>query len=272
MPRRELLFDPRRQAIEGDRDVVDALRQQLQRVQVAARRLPAAVHDQDVVAQFLGLAEDLRGQHDRAPVRGLAPELVHHATLEDRIHAGRELVEEDDRRLDHEDLRDLHAAAEAAAQVLDLAVRFGREAEVVEHALGARPDLGVAQAVKAGEGRQVVADRQEQLHRGLLDDDRDPPADVERRRDDVVAEDRGRSGRRPRQRRQNLQQRRLAGAVGAEEAEDGAARHVERQAVERADVRLPAAGVQLDEITDTDGRVGHVRTFGLSGGAAAAIK
>ena len=72
------------------------------------------------------------------PVAASRAQLVHDAALEDRIHPGRELVEEDDRRLDHEDLRDLHAAAEAAAQVLDLAVRLGGEAEVVEHALRAR--------------------------------------------------------------------------------------------------------------------------------------
>ena len=56
-----------RQPIEGHGHVVDPLRQQLERVQIAARRLPAAVEDQDVIAQLLRLAENLRGQHDGPP-------------------------------------------------------------------------------------------------------------------------------------------------------------------------------------------------------------
>jgi hypothetical protein len=43
-----------------------ALRQQLQGVQIPARRLTAAAEDQDVIAQ-LRLAENLRRQHDGAP-------------------------------------------------------------------------------------------------------------------------------------------------------------------------------------------------------------
>ena len=177
------------------------------------------------------------------------------------IHAGRELVEEDHRRVDHEDLGDLHAPAEAAAQVHHLAVRFGRQAEVLHHPLGARPNLGVAHAVEPRERAEVVPHRQKQLDGGLLNHDRDAPPHVERRGDDVVAEDAGGARCRPRERREDAQQRRLAGAIRAEQAEDRAARDVERQAVDGADGRLPAAGVELDEITDTNGRFGHGRLF-----------
>jgi len=58
-----------------------------------------------------------------------------------RIHAGRELVEEDDRGIDHEDLGDLNAPAEAAAQVHHLTMCLGPQAKVLEHTLGARADL-----------------------------------------------------------------------------------------------------------------------------------
>ena len=261
MARRQLLLDPRRQPIEGDRDVVDALRQQLQRVQIAARRLTSAVEDQDIVAQLLDLAEDLRRQHDGSSARRLAAQLLHDAALQDRIHPGGKLVEEDHRRVDHEDLGDLHAAAEAAAQVLHLAVRLGRQPEVFQHALGARPNLGVAQTVEPREGAEVVPHRQKQLDGGFLNHDRDAPPHLERRGDDVVAEDAGGARRRPRERREDAQQRRLAGAIRAEQAEDRTARDVERQAVDGADGRLPAAGVDLDEIADTNGRFGHGRLF-----------
>src|SRR6185295_6513115 len=114
----QLGLEARRQSVEGDRDVVDTARQQLERVEIAARGLASAVEDQDVVAELLGLAEDLRRQHHGPAAFRLAAQLLHHAALEDGIHAGRELVEKDDRRVDHEDLGDLDAAAEAAAEVL----------------------------------------------------------------------------------------------------------------------------------------------------------
>src|SRR6185436_149619 len=248
---------------ESDRDVVDAARQQLERVQIAARGLLAAIEDQDVVAQLLRLAEDLRRQHDGPSTSRLAAQLLHDAALEDRIHSGRELIEEDDRRVDHENLRDLHAAAETAAQVLHLAMGFGAEAKVRQHPLDAYPDLGVAQAVKPREGAEVVAHRQKQLDGGLLNHDGDAPAHVERRGDDAVAEDAGLARGRPGERREDLQQRRLAGAVRTEQAEDRASRDVEREVVDGAHGRLPATGVELHEVADANRRIRHVCKFAV---------
>jgi hypothetical protein len=116
--------------------------------------------------------------------------------------------------------------------------------------------------VEPREGAEIVPHREKQLDRRFLDHDRDPPPHVERRRGDVVAEDEGGAGRRPHQRGQDAQQRRLACAIGAEQPEDRAAGDVERQAIDRTDSRLSAPGVQLDEIADSNGRFGHGGTFG----------
>ena len=53
-----------------------------------SRDLASVIHDQDVVAQFLRLGEDLRRQHDGSSVGGLLPQHRHHGTLENRVHAG----------------------------------------------------------------------------------------------------------------------------------------------------------------------------------------
>ena len=109
---------------ECHRDLIEPARQQLQRIDVAARRLTPGAHDENVVAELFGLAENLRRQHDRAAARGFLPQARHDRSLQDRIHPGRELIEEHDRRIDHEDLRHLHAPLEAAAQVHHLPMRL----------------------------------------------------------------------------------------------------------------------------------------------------
>ena len=108
--------------------------------------------------------------------------------LEDRIHAGRELVEEDDRRIDHEHLRDLDAPAEAAAQVLRLPSRLsarGRSAPSRRRRSLAPP---ASARVKPREREQVVAHRQQQLRGVFLDHDGDPLRGPRAGSHDVVAE------------------------------------------------------------------------------------
>src|SRR5213078_550645 len=95
------------------------------------------------------------------------------------------------------------------------------------------------------------------------------PPHLERRRDDIVAENAGGAGCRPRERREDAEQSRFAGAVRAEQAEDRPACDIEGQEVDGADGRLPAAGIELDEIVDTNSRFGHGRTFA---GDAAALR
>src|SRR6185369_14560403 len=126
--------------------------------------------DEDVVAKFFGFAEDLRRKDDGPATLGFAAQGGHDLALEDRVHAGGELVEEHDRRFDHEDLGDLDAAAESAAEILDFAVGFGGELEALHQGWGAAEGGVFGQAVKAREGEQVVADREEKFNRGLLDD------------------------------------------------------------------------------------------------------
>ena len=60
-----------RQLGKGDRNFVQAARQQFERIDVAARRLTAGAHDEDVIAELFRFAENLRRQHDGAAARRL---------------------------------------------------------------------------------------------------------------------------------------------------------------------------------------------------------
>ena len=123
--RGECLLDVRRAASANVTEISNrAAGQHLQRVNVAARRLTAALHDQDVIAELLRLAQNLRCQHDRAAARRFLPQARHDRSFQDRIHPGRKLVEKYDRRVDHENLCDLDSSLEAAAQIHHLPVRL----------------------------------------------------------------------------------------------------------------------------------------------------
>ena len=131
------------------------------------------------------------------PRRPLAPQQIHDRSLEQRIHAGRELVEEHHGRLDHQRLRDLHAPPESAGQIHDLPSGLLRESELLHHRPRHASARRVRAAVKPRERQQVVPHGEKELRRVLLDDRRNAAAHVERARHDVVAEDGGRAtGRR----------------------------------------------------------------------------
>ena len=103
-------------------------------------------------------------------------------------------------------------------------------------------------AVQLGVHAQVLRGGEVDVQRGVLEDQADVAAHVVALRDDVEAADARRAGRRLGQRAEHVDRRALAGAVGAEEAEDLARRDGERNAADGVDV-----AVGLDEVVDLDG-------------------
>ena len=85
----------------------------------------------------------------------------------------------------------------------------------------------------------------------------DRAADGPRLGDHVVAQHPGLAGVGPEDRRQDPDGGRLAGAVGPEEAEDGAGRHEEVDAVERGNIPEP-----FDEARGNDGSGVHTSSIG----------
>src|SRR5262245_62636315 len=102
--------------------------------------------------------------------------------------------------------------------------------------------------MEARERDQVVAHRQEQFRRVLLNHDDDALAHLERVGDYVMTEHAGVPGRGAHQRGQDLQRGGLAGAVWAEQTEDGAAWYFEAETVDGA----RAATIDLGELVHTN--------------------
>ncbi len=195
-----------RQTVEGQRDVVDALREELEGIQVAAGDLLSFVDDEDVIAEFFRFAENLRRQYDGSSLLDFGAKEIHHLALQDGIHPRRKLVEEQHRRLDHEHLGNLHAAAESAAQVLDLAFHFRAELKLVQQGTRAASRRCLWQTLKARVGEQIVPDGKKQLDGCFLNHRGNPFPDFDRLFHDIVAEDlRGAFGRQ-RERREHAQQ------------------------------------------------------------------
>ena len=255
--RRDRGLERARELVKRHRDLVQPAGEQLQRVDVATRGLASRAHDEDVVAQRFRFAENLGREHDRPAARRFPAQPVHDRPLQYGIHARRELVEKDDRRVEHEHLGHLNAPLEAATQIHHLAVGLGAKLELIEHVFGAIADGAWRQPVKSAERAQVVHDRQEQIDGALLDDDRDALSHLERILQRVDAFHLDMPGRGAQQRRQHLQRGRLAGAVRSEQAEDRSPSHRKRQAVDRANVGLAAAFEDLYEVANDDGGIAH---------------
>ena len=110
-----------------------------------------------------------------------------------------------------------------------------------------RDDAGV-DAVQLGVQPQVLLGGEVDVQRGVLEDQADVAAHVVALGDDVEAADARRPGRGRGQGAEHVDRRALAGAVGAEEAEDLARRDGERHAADGVDL-----AVGLDEVVDLDG-------------------
>src|SRR5262249_4339136 len=138
----------------------------------------------------------------------------------------------------------LPAAGERAGQLVLAAL----EAEALDDRLGARrqrPD-----AVHAADEFEVLAHRQVLVEAEALRHVADAPLDLGGLRADVEAEALARAGIRREQAAEHADRRRLAAAVGPEEAEDHAARHLDGEVLHHGLV-----AEALGEAADADGRL-----------------
>ena len=187
---------------------------------------------------------------DTSTVLPSRPELLHevdHAPAVHRVEPGHRLVEQQHLGLVGDRLRDLDALPHALAVAADLAVLRVQRARPVERRQRALLALGL---LEAGQPQQA---RHELQAREVL------PERVRLRAEADAVEDLGRAPGRAAQQphlalagrelaRRELQERRLAGAVRAQQAGD-ARRHRGGHVVERDDRSVPARGA--DEL---DGR------------------
>ena len=201
---------------------------------------PAAVDDRDPVAQLVGLGHVVGREEDRPARDGRLPgedQLADRASGGD-VQAERRLVEEEDPRVVEQAAREVHLLALAGREGADLLLALLVEPDRVDQLVDPVPAVARRQAVELAEHPELLADGQDAVARLLAAGDHvHDPADLLGLADDVEAEDPRRPLGRQEQRRQDLDQRRLAGAVRAEQAEELAGLDLEVDAVEGDDGR-----------------------------------
>jgi hypothetical protein len=192
------------------------------------------------------------GEQDRQPlVAREAGDERPHVRADLGIEPGRGLVEEEHRRAVDQPDGDVESPLHAAGVGARRPIGDGRQAEVAEQLLHTAARLGAPQAVDPGLQAEVLATGRVGVHPRALADHADHPPHALRLSPHVQAGDRRAAVVRPRERAQHLHGGGLAGAVRAEEPEDGSRLDLESEPVEGAD----PSGVRLREIPGLDAPV-----------------
>ena len=212
------------------------------------------VDDRDPVAELVGLGHVVGRQQDRPARDGRLPG---EDQLADRaggghVEAERRLVEEEDPRVVEQAAGEVHLLALAGRERADPLLALLVEPDRLDQLVDPVPAVLRRQPVELAEHPELLADGQDPVARLLAAGDHvHDPADLLGLALDVEAEDPGGPLRRQEERRQDLDQRRLAGAVGAEQPEELAGLDREVDAVE-GDDRLRLDVVDAADAADVD--------------------
>ena len=157
--------------------------------------------------------------HDDAGAAGRGEQGVHQrGGLGVEVRA--RLVEQEQLGLVQERAADGHALRHAGREVAKQLGAVAAHADAVEKLGDARPGAAVdVEPVQAGVEAQVLRDREVAVEQRLVAEVAEPPANAPRLARQLAAEDPGASAARAQERREDAQQRRLAGPVGAEDGE-----------------------------------------------------
>ncbi len=212
----------------------------------------AVVDDADPVGHVLGFLDVMRGEDDGDAGGAQFAHQLPHVLAQFDVDAGGRLVEKQDLRLVRQRLGDHQPALHAAGQHPDLGVALVPQRQLLEHFLDMRGIGRLAeQSARKPQGRRR---RLEGVGGQLL---RHQPDQRARRAvvgNDVVTVDGDLAGGRIDDAADDADQRRLAGAVRAEQREDLAVADIQVDVFEG----LEAGGVGLVEMRDGDGG-GHGR-------------
>jgi hypothetical protein len=191
------------------------------------------VDDAEAVAQSLGFVQIVRGVHHGCAGRGNRADQVEDAGASLRIQAHGRLVHQHDFRIVHQSRGDVEPPQHAAREVLDGLLRTVGETHPLQHAIDARVQVGSRQPVQLAKEPQIVARRELRVERDLLGHDPEHAPGVDGPIRDVDPVEPRLSGIRLHQAAQNADRRRLAGAVGPEQAIDFSRGDPERDPFER---------------------------------------
>ncbi len=182
----------------------------------------------------------------------------------DRVDSGRWLVEQEQVGLVHECGRERELLLHAARQVLGVAALERRESRELERGLGAPGPLGLGHTPQPREEVEVLAHGEVLIERKALRHVADARLDASGLSEDRRAEDLGVAfvGREHRCEQPN--QRRLARAVGADEAEDLASADLKIDVIDSDQIPEPVSEPARDD--SVVGRGGRGRGVDHGGG------
>jgi hypothetical protein len=194
----------------------------LQLLRGADRHDGSVVQHRDAVGELVRLVEVLRGEEDRDALRDeLADDRPHRAPAA-RVEAGGGLVEEDDSRRADQRHGEVEPAPHAAGVDGRELVRGVHQVEALQQLRDAAPAGVLAEVLQVRHQREVLGAGEQVVDRRELAGDAEEAAHRSRVGDDVVPGDVDLAGIGAEQRGQDLDRRRLAGAVRPEQREDGA--------------------------------------------------
>ena len=189
--------------------------------------------DQGQTVAAVPLLHEVGGEEDGDAAAAQLLERAPQVAPRRRVEPGARLVEQEEARPVEERLGDLGAAAEPPRQLASpLPVAVG-EAEAGERRVYPSREIAPAEAIEMPLVPEVLADRELEVEARALEDDAEEPPHRPRLPSWIEAEDTDLAGLRARQGGEETEERRLAAAVGAEEAEDLPRRHVEIDPNER---------------------------------------
>ncbi len=204
---------------------------------------PARAHDRDPVAELFDLGQQVAGkQHGHPPGREL-PDQVAHVAHPARVQTGRRLVEQQQLRLPQQRGGKPEPLPHPVRVAADLVLGALAQADDLQHLVDPRRR---PTAVERREQLEVAAT----IHVGVEGGRFDEAGDALESRDAllrVAPEEPDGPGRRPDQSEHHSQRGGLAGAVGAEVAEDVADLDRQVDLVDRDDL-----AVALDQAADLD--------------------
>ena len=194
------------------------------------------VDDRQAVA-ILGLFHVVGGQKDGQLLTfAQLVQAVPHSAPSLRIQPRGGFVEKEHPRPVQERPSDFEPPPHAARKGAHTLVGLGSQANPRQRLVHARTPLAPWHTVDHAMDLQILARREAVIHGGILEDEPETTANRRWRRDHVVPGDARRALGRLEQRAENLDGRRLAGAVGTEKSKDLARGNRERNVIHSSQV------------------------------------
>ncbi len=192
-------------------------------------------HDGEAVAIF-GLFHEMGGDHDGDALFGKRIDALPELAARERIHSGCRFIQKQNIRFMHQRASQCQALLVAEGQIAAGGIRQRRQGKFGQCPVHALLSPRARQAIGAAEEAQVLHDAEVAIEREFLRHVADARACGSRRMPEIDAGNPQAAAARRQQAAQHAKSGGLAGAIGAQQAEDLAARHCKADVFDGAEI------------------------------------